>query len=334
MNPAAERLFEISLSAARGQRIEELIGEKHPILHALMEVFQTGRTTRLHEITLETKSGSKRLGIEMAPLGSIEQPEAGLLFLTEESLQQAFQEENRLQDRLQMMGTLASGLAHEIRNPLGGIRGAAQMIARETKQKDFQEYAHIIIRETDRLNQLITQLLDFSKPKRVRKGPVNIHKLLTEILKLEQNHLKKQGIQMIQSFDPSLPSVRGHGPSLKQAFLNLIKNAIEAMPQGGTLKIKTQVSSEKRLIKEGSKGTAAASNAESLAEISIQDSGVGISIEEQASLFTPFFTTKPSGTGLGLMMVQRIVKEHQGTLKVSSEVGQGSLFSVFLRLAI
>lgn len=333
MNPAAERIFSLSLPLAKGQTLLNLLGRNSKLLEAVQEVLQSGRSTRLHETTLELKEKTLLVSAEIAPLGSLvgslEKPEGALLWLSEQSLPQAFQEENRLQDRLKMMGTLASGLAHEIRNPLGGIRAAAQMLSRELKDPELQEYAAMMIRETDGLNELITQLLDFTKAKRIRKNSVNVHQLISDVLKLEENSIANQDITLSQNFDPSLPAIRAHGPSLKQALLNLIKNAIEAMPQGGTLTITTQMSGEKRLIKEGAKNSAP----KNFVEVAIQDTGVGISEAEQKKLFTPFFTTKPAGTGLGLMMVQRIIQENGGSLKLESQPKQGSTFSIFLELA-
>ncbi|KAB2841585.1 PAS domain-containing sensor histidine kinase, partial [bacterium] len=130
-----------------------------------------------------------------------------------------------------------------------------------------------------------------------------------------------------QEFDPSLPPVWGHEPSLKQAFLNLIKNALEAMEGGGTLRVSTGYISDYRMqVGEG--------KASPMAQVSIADTGAGIPEENLKSLFTPFFTTKPKGTGLGLMMTQRILKEHDSQLRVASKAGEGTTFKVLLKLAL
>src|SRR5262249_7592338 len=181
--------------------------------------------------------------------------------------------------------------------------------------------------EVDRLNLLITQLLDFAKPKKLKKTAVNINQILSELLVLQKSALAKYGIVLRQEFDPSLPPAWGHEASLKQAFLNLIKTAIEAMEGGGTLKISTGYISDYRMV-VGSEGRATP-----MAQVAISDTGTGISEEQMKSLFTPFFTTKPKGTGLGLMMTQRILKEHESVLRVSSKTDEGTSFKVLLKLA-
>ncbi len=185
----------------------------------------------------------------------------------------------------------------------------------------------MIVSEVDRLNQLITQLLDFAKPKKLKKSSVNINQVLSELLILQKPALQKRGIALRQEFDPSLPPVLGHEPSLKQAFLNLIKNAFEAMENGGSLKVSTGYISDYRMqVGEG--------RATPMAQVTISDTGGGIPEENLKSLFTPFFTTKAKGTGLGLMMTQRILKEQESLLRVKSKVGEGTTIKILLKLAL
>lgn len=326
MNPSAERLLGVSITAACKKTLGDLIQGGEELLQPIQEVLETGRSIKIHETEILGSQAPLLLQVEMAPIGALDNPSGVILWINELSTTQALQEEIRVQDRLAMMGTIASGLAHEIRNPLGGIRAAAQMFSRETSHVEEKEYADIILSEVDRLNHLITELLDFSKPKRIKKSPVNINKILSELLALNEELMREKRIEWTQHFDPSLPPVYGHAPSLKQAFLNLIKNALEAMEGGGNLIVSTSFHSNIRtLLGEGPSGA--------MAEVLIQDTGVGIPKKYLNSLFTPFFTTKPHGTGLGLMMTQRILKEHRGSLRVKSVPGKGSLFRVFLRLA-
>lgn len=326
LNPAGERLFGISLKTAKGKEFSALVRQGKELGEWIDEVTQSGRTALIHELVLFTPRGRLEVQAEIAPLGLPDKPAGVILLLQELSTLHAFQEETRVTDRLSMMGTLASGLAHEIRNPLGGIRGAAEMLARESTSKEQNEYSSIIISEVDRLNSLITQLLDFAKPKKLKKSAININQLLSGLLDLEAAALRRGKIQIKQEFDPSLPPVWGHEGSLKQAFLNLIKNALEAMAPGGTLHLSTGFLTDYRM--QGGDGK---SNA--VAQIKVRDTGTGISPENLNMLFTPFFTTKPRGTGLGLMMTQRILKEHEGLLKVQSEPGKGTTFRVLLKLA-
>lgn len=327
LNPAAERLLAFSSQTAKGKPLLELFRDGQALEQPVKEVLLSGRTVHAHEMKVVTMQGTVPLQIEIAPLGLPDAPTGALVWMHELSMEHAFQEENRVSDRLSMMGTLASGLAHEIRNPLGGIRAAAEMLQRDLDDAEDLEYAQMIVSEVDRLNQLITQLLDFSKPKKIRKASVNINQVLSELLTLQKPTMQKHGITLKQEFDPSLPPVWGHEASLKQAFLNLVKNAIEAMEKGGVLRVNTGYISDFRMQVGEGKSTP-------MAQVSIKDTGAGISEEHLKSLFTPFFTTKAKGTGLGLMMTQRILKEHESQLRIASEVGKGTTFKVLLKLAL
>jgi len=327
LNPSAERLFSISLTIAKDKPFSDLIRRGKACLDLVAEAFRTGRTLKAHETEIFSPQGPLHLEIEVAPMGIPEKLIGVLLLMDELSVVQALREESRVLDRLSMMGTLASGLAHEIRNPLGGIKAAAEMMLREETLEEKKEYLTMILSEVDRVNHLVTQLLNFAKPKKVRKEGLNINQLLSELLILQEPAMRKCGIVLKQEFDPSLPPVEGHKSSLKQAFLNLIKNALEAMEGGGVLTISTSYNTDYRMqVGEG--------RAHPMALITVKDSGTGISPEEMNSLFTPFFTTKANGTGLGLMMTQRILREHEGILRVISEKKKGSSFKVLLKLAV
>ncbi len=327
LNPSAERLLGVSLQTAKEKDLGTLFRLSDPTLDLTSEVVDSGRTLKAHEIQVDSPHGPQWIQMEIAPVGSPEHLSGILILMEELSMAQALQEENRVLDRLSMMGTLASGLAHEIRNPLGGIRAAAEMLLREETREENKEYLSMILSEVDRLNQLLSQLLDFAKPRRLKKESLNINQILAELLALQESTIARQGICLKQEFDPSLPPVEGHKGSLKQAFLNLIKNALEAMEKGGTLKVATGFKSDYRMIYgEG--------RIIPMAQVTISDTGPGIKPEHVKSLFTPFFTTKPKGTGLGLMMTQRILKEHDGVLRVNTEMGKGSTFKVLLKLAV
>jgi len=328
LNPSAERLLSISLNVAKSKKFETLIRQGEACLDLIQESLESGRSLKVHETDILVYRDPLHVQIEVAPLGPPEKPRGVLLLMEELSIVQALQEESRVLDRLSMMGTLASGLAHEIRNPLGGIRAAAEMMLREETQDEKKEYLTIILSEVDRVNQLVSQLLNFAKPKKIKKEGLNINQILSELLTLQEPAMRKLNVTLKQEFDPSLPLVEGHKGSLKQAFLNLIKNAMEAMVVGGTLKVTTSFNSDYRML-VGEEG-----KPHPMAQVTISDTGPGISPEDMKSLFTPFYTTKPSGTGLGLMMTQRILKEHEGLLRVSSELGRGAKFKVLLKLAV
>jgi two-component system nitrogen regulation sensor histidine kinase GlnL len=326
MNPAAERLLGVSNNFGKNRPLKDFLGGAEPLFRALHEVKEMGRTVFCHELTVQNPGKPLLLQAEVAPLGAPDQNQGFLLWMQELSVTHVFQEESRMLDRLSMMDVLSSGLAHEIRNPLGGIRAAAQMLQRETLSSEHREYLIMIISEVDRLNQLMSRLLDLGRPKKFQKRPININQLISEILVLQKEKMDQEGIVLKKEFDPSLPQVEGDADLLKQAFLNIIKNALEAMEGGGLLHLSTHFVNDYRMqLKEGA--------TQSMVQIIIGDSGSGISEENMSFLFTPFFTTKPHGTGLGLILTQRIIKEHEGLMRVSSNQEKGTQFKIFLKLA-
>jgi two-component system nitrogen regulation sensor histidine kinase GlnL len=225
------------------------------------------------------------------------------------------------------MGTLAAGLAHEIRNPLGGIKGAAQLLRRSLDgPSQLREYTDIMIREVDRVNQLIEQLLDLSGPAQLTLAPINIHQLLDDVLLLEGQTVNAENTAIRKIFDPSLPPIRGDRARLTQVFLNIVKNAFQAMERGGTLTITTRLETDFHIREQGT-----ARNR--LIWIDIADEGTGIKDEDLPHIFSPFFTTKNNGSGLGLATSYGIVKEHGGLIRVETEEGKGTTFKVSLVVA-
>ena len=223
----------------------------------------------------------------------------------------------RRADQLAMLGRLSAGIAHEVRNPLLAIKGAAQFLQGKFKEDgEESEFAEIIVEESDRINQVITNFLDYVRPAKPLLQPMDIRECLDRTLTLVNIELRHAKVELVRDYAPDLPKVFGDEKQLGQVFLNLIINAIEAMPDGGTLRIQT------RQRVEGDKSV--------LCEIQIKDTGIGMSIEEQARIFEPFYTSKEHGLGLGLAIVMEIVSEHGGTIFVESEKGKGTRFTVRL----
>jgi signal transduction histidine kinase len=225
-------------------------------------------------------------------------------------------------DRLAALGQMAAGLAHEIRNPLGSIKGAAQFLqpngSQPTEAGSTREFLDIIVEEVDRLNKIVSQFLDYARPYRGDQSPLDINDVVRKtVLMLDKERAGK--VEISTSFIEGLPPVRADAQQLRQVFLNLVLNAVEAMPQGGKLQVSTSLRRSTR------RGAAAA-----FLEVRFRDTGVGISPGDLRNLFIPFFTTKERGTGLGLPISQRIIENHGGTIEVRSQTGTGSTFSVLL----
>jgi two-component system nitrogen regulation sensor histidine kinase GlnL len=201
-----------------------------------------------------------------------------------------------------------AGLAHEVKNPLTGIKGAAELLAAmHPDDKRSRQYTDVIMEGVDRIATLVEQVLAVSAPRRVRQDEINIHKVIHQALKLAGLFPKPPPeIELEQEFDPSLPDVIGDEPALERAIVNLVRNALEAMDNHGRLRIRTRMETEFRLAAEGKR--------RQFLRIEVMDSGRGLTQSELDQLFTPFFTTKPSGTGLGLVLSQRVVSLHGGKL--------------------
>ena len=231
-------------------------------------------------------------------------------------------------DRLAALGEMAAGLAHEIRNPLGAIKGAAQLLITSDGRPvgspaDAREFLDIIVEEANRLNNVVTRFLDYARAERPgREGAdkVDLNLVVRRTVQLlQQEPLKNVEIRV--RLDDQLPLIAGDPESLMQVFLNLGQNALQAMPEGGTLEV---LSTRRRRSRLGYG---------QFAEVRFRDTGIGIPRDRLKKLFIPFYTTKQKGTGLGLAISHRIINQHGGTIEVRSTIGQGSTFSVFLPAA-
>jgi len=217
----------------------------------------------------------------------------------------------RRSDRLAALGQLSAGLAHELRNPLGTIRGSAEMLARSVQAENevAREVAGFIASEVDRCNALITRFLQFARPLEPKLAPADLAQTLDRAIALVEREVS--GIAIYKNYDPDMRPFPLDTELLERVFYNLVLNAVQATAPGGAVTVKTRCA-----------GTAA--------EIAIIDRGAGIDPERISHIFNPFFTTKPQGVGLGLAIVSKIVDEHGGKIVVESEPGKGSVFRVLL----
>jgi two-component system sensor histidine kinase HydH len=230
----------------------------------------------------------------------------------------------RERDRLAVLGEMSAGLAHEIRNPLGAIKGAAQYLDPSSVGEDTSQFLKIIIEEVDRLNQVVDQFLDYSRPFQAQKDPTDINRIILQTTRLLSTSLAERSIELKLELQSDLPLVDANAPQLTQVFFNLLNNALEAMPEGGQLIVRSK-------LRSGGFGSwSGLRRLTGAVEVQVVDTGRGIPLPEQERLFVPFFTTKEHGTGLGLSISQRIVEHHGGEIRVRSKEGEGSTFSVVL----
>ena len=215
-------------------------------------------------------------------------------------------------ERLSAIGQLSAGLAHEIRNPLASIEGAVTVMQREVHSEERRrEFLDIIQKESRRLNRLLTNFLDFAKPRPPDLQMVEINSLLDSVMELAQHAGGRRKLELVKEIEPGLATLKCDAEQLKQVLLNLVMNAIQAMPQGGRVVLAAQ-----------RQGTGAA--------IEVRDQGCGINEGHIDRIFDPFFTTKKTGSGLGLSIAHQIISQHGGTVSISRHSPEGSTVRVSL----
>lgn len=235
------------------------------------------------------------------------------LNVVNQQLQASF-EHLRRADRLSALGELSAGLAHEIRNPLGAIEGAVQILRRpELPVPTRQEFGEVVQKEVNRLKDLLSNFLEFARPRPPQRVPTNPDTLLESVKSLAQETAKMSGIHISVESSSSLPLVGADPEQMRQVLLNLVINALQAMPNGGQVVLRAGRRSEHVILQ-------------------VQDEGGGIDAENLERIFDPFFTTRPEGTGLGLSTAYQIVSQHGGHISVQRNTGKGMTFTVTLPL--
>jgi len=326
-NPAAEQITGFSQKHSLGAEFKKLFTLETTLVEMLAKTMRTGITISDHENVVVRSTGRViPVAITCYPLveGSGENIGA-ILTLKDITYIRELEAAVRQADRLSTLGTLAAGLAHEVKNPLGGIKGAAQLLEREFPPgSEMLEYTSVMIRETERIDLIIRELLELASPRGLQLAPINLHKILGDILLLQKQAIAGRNIAFIQHFDPSIPDIIADEKMLTRLFLNLIRNAIDAMGDDGRLTVSSRVHADYRMTQDQRHSRMVA--------IEVGDDGPGISKEDLENIWTPFFSTKSGGTGLGLTICHKIVSEHRGMIKAESDPGHGTKFTVLLPL--
>ncbi len=304
VNPAAETMLGVSQLSrtvfANITRQNDWLGR---MLHACLD---TGQNLGDPEATFNIGPRAVIVRAEISPLaGSDGRIDGAIMLLQDLSHQRSAEHAAEGPPQLRLS---PAGLAHEVKNPLTGIKGAAELLAAMyPHEARTQQYCELIMDGVNRIAALVEQVLAVSAPQRLKQDEVNIHKVIHQALKLAGLFPQPPPeIAIEQEFDPSLPDVIGDEAALERAVLNLVRNAIEAMDHRGRIRLRTRMETEFRLAAEGIR--------RQFLRIEVIDSGRGMTERELGQLFTPFFTTKSSGTGLGLVLSQRIVSLHGGKL--------------------
>ena len=331
-NPAAESLLGRSARRTIGRALKEVFPPDTSLVRHLTDTLATGESRSESEAVIESGGGRLvHVSVVTAPLavrsGGVE---AAVAVIRDMSRLHQLESEVRRGETLAAVGQIAIGLAHEIRNPLGAIRGAVQLMRRELgADVRFAEHTDVLLKEVDRVNRIIEMLLDISRPVTLRLVPLNLHQLLERVALLSEEMAAQRGVQVVRRYDPSLPPILADEDRILQVFHNLVRNAVEAMATtGGRLTLVTRLSMNPLFAKVD-----LGHGQRSMAEIQVLDEGQGIPEATRSRLFTPFFTTKDKGLGLGLALCHRIIEEHRGAIQIASEPGRGTAVSCFLPVA-
>lgn len=315
-NPAAATLF--GADPRKPEVWSDVLLRNAWLTGGLQTAIKESRSHVRHQVRLDTGFASRTVGLRVSPLFDDDGELRGAICLLYDAGSLEVLSENvRRVEKLEELGTLAAGLAHEIKNPLGGIMGAAQLLRGEGLAPEALECVDVIERDVRRINRLIEDLLDFGNRQELVRGPVNLHELIDQVLKGITLDKVAAGHAIIRDFDPSLPDIVVNRDGMHQVLLNLFKNAFEASNPGAPVVVRTRIDLASRRV------------AKRAVLIEIQNEGRELPAHVIANFFTPFFTTKPTGTGMGLLVSLRIVREHGGTLDAVSERGK-TVFSLAL----
>ena len=314
-NAAAEEITGYEADDVRSKNAAMFFGDMTRQIAVSMEAAAAGKVSPRFEVDSLTQSGFMlHLGFSIAPL-FLESGETSGLVITFQDLTdvRVMEETARRQDRLAAVGRLAASIAHEIRNPLAAMRGSIQMLRSElTDNSDHGQLMEIILRESDRLNKIVTDYLNYARPRPAEMSEVDVSALIRETLKLLRNSPEISDGHTLKEDLPDGPlMVKGDAEQLKQICWNVARNAMQAMPDGGEFFVHAERTNADRV------------------HITFKDSGCGMSPEQVERLFEPF-TSTTGGTGLGLSIVYQIIRDHSGTINVRSRQGKGTVISVEL----
>ena len=331
VNSEANRLFGAPRELLAGEDLAHALGSDHPVVEIIQRVVRSGRASIHDEVEFPRRLASAvpvdvAVSILDGPERDASQFASIAVALRDRSTARTLREEVSERERQESYGTIAAGIAHEVKNPLGGIRGAAELIGMDPSNERARKVSALIVKEVDRISDLVDELMVFARGDQLRVESVNIHRPLDALLDLLQFERGYENIEIKRVYDPSLPEIAADADRLQQAFLNLARNAMQAMEEkGGTLVLSTGMTLTHRLVDEEGQP-------QPTIEVSFADTGPGISPETLTRMSTPFYTTKRKGTGLGLSVARHWIGRHGGRIRIDSVPGEGTRVDVHLPL--
>jgi two-component system nitrogen regulation sensor histidine kinase GlnL len=325
LNQAAEQFFEASAGTIIGRDLSEMLPSDSPVFSLIGQVRADGHSITEYGVAIETpKIGAHLVSVDAAAM--VEAPESVVLSLHERSIAGKIDRQLVHRGAARSVTAMAAMLAHELKNPLSGIRGAAQLLEQGASDED-RALTRLICDETDRIVALVDRMEMFSDDRPIAREPVNIHEVLEHVRRVARSGFARH-LRFIETYDPSLPPVYGNRDLLIQALLNLVKNAAEAVSEDdGEIVLSTGYRHGVRLAVSGS-----GRRVDLPLVIGVQDNGPGIPEDLRPHLFDPFVTTKVGGKGLGLALVAKVVGDHGGVVEFDGRPRR-TLFRLMLPMA-
>src|SRR5712691_7943390 len=316
VSPAAEKFLGAPAGQFLGRRVTEIFPEDHPLRQALHLEGDELRETAA-ETELKTASGMRRVGVSVQGIQENGEQMGALVTLRDLDSLESINTQLQVSERLAALGRITAGVAHEVKNPLNSMRLWLENLKESLPDEadaEAQQAVQVLDKEIDRLDAVVKRFLDFTRPVELKLEATDLSELLREVVRVAQPQMQKAGVEVEELLGNGVPEVWADRDLLKQAVLNLVLNAAEAMSTGGELRVE--------LARRGE-----------MAEISVSDTGRGIPLENQQKIFQLFFTTRPGGSGIGLATTFRIVQLHNGSIDFQSEAGRGTTFRIELPLA-
>ncbi|MFH2012288.1 MAG: ATP-binding protein [Pseudomonadota bacterium] len=324
LNERSSELLDIKPIEAKGAKIQDLIPdtrENRPFYQMIKEGFE-GIKTPAREVTVSLNGKREQslwTKVSLLLNDKTNAPENIMIILKDPMDIKSIRTQFQRLEQLAAIGTMASGIAHEVRNPLGSIRGMTELIGEDLSQNDPKMiYVKEVLNQVDLLNRLIEDVLTFSKDSISNSEEVDVAHILGQAVTLASHIFPDKEVKVIEDYQPGLPKIETDANKIIRAFLNLIINAIEASPEKGWVNVTANVEETEKVNKEKS------------IVVNITDFGVGITSEDMSRIYEPFYSTKKSGTGLGLTLSQNIIANEGGNIEVFSKPGGGTTFQVIL----
>jgi PAS domain S-box-containing protein len=316
VSPAAEKFLGAPAGQFLGRRVTEIFPEGHPLRQALHLEGDALRETAA-ETELKTATGIRRVGVSVQGIQENGEQMGALVTLRDLDSLESINTQLQVSERLAALGRITAGVAHEVKNPLNSMRLWLENLKESLsgdQGAEAQQAVRVLDKEIDRLDTVVKRFLDFTRPVELKLEATDLAELLREVVRVAQPQMQRAGVEVEEMLGNGVPEVWADRDLLKQAVLNLVLNATEAMASGGELRVE--------LARRGE-----------MAEISVSDSGKGIPLENQQKIFQLFFTTRMGGSGIGLATTFRIVQLHNGSIDFQSEAGRGTTFRIELPLA-